>query len=116
MRLSPQSQAIIHQAVVQRLGEQAQVRWFGSRLDDAAKGGDIDLHIRVHGEVDNPIWQASLLAAPLQRQLDGRKVDVRLLVETQNTLDVDKVALAQGILRHELSAPKFERQTHPRRS
>lgn len=98
MRLSPQSQTIIHQAVVQRFGHQAQVRLFGSRLDDAAKGGDIDLHVLVQGEVDNPIWEASLLAAQLQRQLDGRKVDVRLQVDTHNTLPVDTVALSEGIL------------------
>lgn len=98
MRLSPQSQAIIHHAVVQRFGDQAQVRLFGSRLDDAAKGGDIDLHVRVLGEVSNPIWEASLLAAQLQRQLDGRKVDVRLLAATQTVLPVDTVALADGIL------------------
>ena len=98
MRLSPQSQTIIHQAVVQRFGHQAQVRLFGSRLDDAAKGGDVDLHVLVQGEVDNPIWEASLLAAHLQRQLDGRKVDVRLLDTTQDSLSVDKVALSEGIL------------------
>ncbi len=98
MRLSPQSQAIIHQTVLQRFGDRAQVRLFGSRLDDAVKGGDIDLHVRVRGEVDNPIWEASLLAAQLQRKLDGRKVDVRLLVDAQNTLPVDTVALSEGIL------------------
>lgn len=98
MRLSLQSQAIIHQAVVQRFGDHAQVRLFGSRLDDSAKGGDIDLHVRVLGEVANPIWEASLLAAQLQRQLDGRKVDVRLLDTTQDTLSVDKVALSEGVL------------------
>lgn len=98
MRLSPQSQAIIHQAVLQRFGDQAQVRLFGSRLDDAARGGDIDLHIRVPVAVSNPIWEASLLAAKLQRQLDGRKVDVRLLDATQDTLSVDKVALTEGVL------------------
>ena len=98
MRLSLQSQAIIHQAVVQRFGDLAQVRLFGSRLDDTAKGGDIDLHVRVLGEVTNPIWEASLLAAQLQRQLDGRKVDVRLLDTTQDTLSVDKVALSEGVL------------------
>jgi hypothetical protein len=48
--------------------------------------------------VDNPIWEASLLAAQLQRKLDGRKVDVRLLVDAQNTLAVDAVALTEGIL------------------
>lgn len=98
MRLSPQSQIIIHQAVVQRYGDRAQVRLFGSRLDDAAKGGDIDLHVRIQGEVSNPIWEASLLAAQLQRLLDGRKVDVRLLDKIQTTLPVDTVALSQGVL------------------
>ena len=83
---------------MQRFGDHAQVRLFGSRLDDAAKGGDIDLHVRVLGEVNNPIWEASLLSAQLQRKLDGRKVDVRLLDTTQDTLSVDKVALSEGIL------------------
>lgn len=81
-----------------RYGDRAQVRLFGSRLDDAAKGGDIDLHVRIQGEVSNPIWEASLLAAQLQRLLDGRKVDVRLLDKTQTTLPVDTVALSQGVL------------------
>jgi predicted nucleotidyltransferase len=75
MRLSPRSQAIIHQAVAQRWGDSAQVRLFGSRLDDAVKGGDVDLHIHVQVSVDKPIWEASLLSAQLQRQLDGRKAD-----------------------------------------
>jgi predicted nucleotidyltransferase len=98
MRLSQQSQTIIHQAVLRRFGDRAQVRLFGSRLDDSAKGGDIDLHVRVQGEVDNPIWEASLLAVQLQRQLDGRKVDIRLLDEMHDVLPVDEVALSQGIL------------------
>lgn len=98
MRLSPQSRAIIQQAVALRWGDLAVVRLFGSRLDDSAKGGGIDLHIQVQGKVNNPIWEASLLAAQLQRQLDGRKVDVRLLDATQNILSVDTVALSEGVL------------------
>lgn len=98
MRLSPQSQAIIQQAVALRWGDRATVRLFGSRLDDAAKGGDIDLHVHVQGEVENSIWEASLLAAQLQRQLDGRKVDVRLLVGAQSILPVDDIALSKGVL------------------
>lgn len=98
MRLSAQSQAIIQQAVLQRFGDQAQVRLFGSRLDDAVKGGDIDLHIRVQGGVDNPLWEASLLAAHLQRKLEGRKVDVRLLDAKHQILPVDLVALSEGVL------------------
>jgi predicted nucleotidyltransferase len=98
MRLSPESLAMIHKAVVLRWGDRAQVRLFGSRLDDLAKGGDIDLHVHLEGVVDNPIWEASLLAAQLQRQLDGRKVDVRLLAGNQAHLPVDEVALSQGML------------------
>lgn len=98
MRLSSQSQAIIHQAVERRWGGRAQVRVFGSRLDDMAKGGDIDLHVRVQGGVDNPIWEASSLAAQLQRLLDGRKVDIRLLDDAQALLPVDHIALSEGIL------------------
>jgi predicted nucleotidyltransferase len=98
MRLSPHSQAIIQQAVALRWGDRATVRLFGSRLDDAAKGGDIDLHVHVQGGVDNPIWEAALLAAQLQRQLDGRKVDVRLLSGAQGVLPVDDIALSEGVL------------------
>ena len=98
MRLSAQSQAIIHQAVLQRFGDRAQVRLFGSRLDDAVKGGDIDLHIRLLEGVDNPLWEASLLSAQLQRKLDGRKVDVRVLDASHPTLPVDVVALSEGVL------------------
>lgn len=98
MRLSAQSQAIIHQAVLQRFGDRAQVRLFGSRLDDTVKGGDIDLHIRLHDGVDNSLWEASLLSAQLQRKLDGRKVDVRVLDASHPALPVDLVALAEGVL------------------
>ena len=98
MRLSSRSQAIIHQAVALRWGAGAQVRLFGSRLDDTAKGGDIDLHVLVPEQVDNPIWEASLLAAQLQRLLDGRKVDVRLQDGVQASLPVDNIALSEGVL------------------
>jgi hypothetical protein len=39
-----------------------------------------------------------LLSAQLQRQLDGRKVDVRLLSGQQTRLTVDDVALSEGVL------------------
>jgi hypothetical protein len=54
--------------------------------------------VLVPEQVDNPIWEASLLAAQLQRQLDGRKVDVRLLDGVQASLPVDNIALSEGVL------------------
>ena len=54
MRLTPEAIAIIVETVKTRLGEEAQVRLFGSRLDDNAKGGDIDLHVSVNKPL--PDW------------------------------------------------------------
>jgi len=98
MRLSPESIAIIIETVKARLGDEAQVRLFGSRLDDSAKGGDIDLHVSVNKPVSDWVWEAAQLAARLERLLDGRKVDVRLIDASQQALPIDRIAMQEGIL------------------
>lgn len=88
--------------------------WLSS--GDAAKGGNIDLHLHLHlqfqGSVDHPICEASLLSAQLQRHLNGRKVDVRLLGGQQARLTVDDVALAESVL---LTSAQQRRETASRR-
>ena len=98
MRLDSHSVDTIKQRVGQLLGHDAQVRLFGSRLDDTQRGGDIDLHIRLEKALENATWQAALLSAGLQRRLDGRKVDVRIWWEGTPCLPLDRVALEQGQL------------------
>ena len=98
MRLSPEAIAIIIETVKARLGDEAQVRLFGSRLDDSAKGGDIDLHVSVNKPVSNWVWEAAQLAARLERLLDGRKVDVRLIDASQQALPIDRIAMQEGVL------------------
>ncbi|NBW69544.1 MAG: nucleotidyltransferase domain-containing protein [Betaproteobacteria bacterium] len=98
MRLSPEAIAIIIETVKARLGDEAQVRLFGSRLDDSAKGGDIDLHVSVNKPVSDWVWEAAQLAARLERLLDGRKVDVRLIDASQQALPIDRIAMQEGIL------------------
>ena len=97
MRLSPEAIAIIIETVKARLGDEAQVRLFGSRLDDSAKGGDIDLHVSVNKPVSNWVWEAAQLAARLERLLDGRKVDVRLIDASQQALPIDRIAMQEGV-------------------
>jgi len=51
MRLSEREQATI-QRVIQRevpAGARPEIRVFGSCLDDAARGGDVDLYLEVQG-------------------------------------------------------------------
>ena len=98
MRLTPEAIAIIVETVKTRLGDEAQVRLFGSRLDDSAKGGDIDLHVSVSQPLTNWVWESAQLAAKLERLLDGRKVDVRLIDASQEALPIDRIAMQERVL------------------
>lgn len=73
MRLTPQQIAIILARTRHWLGEGAHVRLFGSRTDDKAKGGDIDLLIEVP-HLPDP-WRQAQLQADLEHRL-GLSVDL----------------------------------------
>lgn len=98
MRLSSEHLRIIKQAVAVSLGDGAQVRLFGSRLDDAAKGGDVDLHISLTRPIASPVWAAAQLASRLERELGGRRVDVRLWGCNEPMLPIDQAALREGVV------------------
>jgi predicted nucleotidyltransferase len=96
MRLQPSAIEAIRDVVVAECGDAAEVRLFGSRLDDTAKGGDVDLHVVLHRDVPNPVWLAALLAGRIERRLEGRKVDVRLVTPSTVRMSVDEVAMREG--------------------
>ena len=54
MRLSQSDIDAIKTVVSENCGEGAVVRLFGSRLDDTAKGGDIDLMVELDEAVEHP--------------------------------------------------------------
>ena len=53
MRLLPQQINIIRQTVAEIAGDDAKVRLFGSRRDDKARGGDIDLALIIFSQAPN---------------------------------------------------------------
>ena len=70
---------------------------FGSRLDENARGGDVDLLVRTAAPVAGKVWLASRLAARAERLLDGRRVDV-LLIDPESRLEaIHRSALEQGV-------------------
>jgi predicted nucleotidyltransferase len=86
MRLSIKEITLIKQAVTSLLGDEGvQVILFGSRVDDDAKGGDIDLLIETQVKQANRASMASRIAASLQIQLGDQHIDI-LLVDPNTTI------------------------------
>ena len=98
MRLTDDQTKAIRQLVRQVAGERCRVRVFGSRLDDAAKGGDVDLLLELSEPVDNPAFIAARLSAKVSRILHGRKVDVLLSAPNLMRLPIHDIALKEGQL------------------
>lgn len=97
MRISPDQIRIVRQTLAEDLGASAEAVLFGSRLDDATRGGDIDLMVTLPTPVDRPALRAARLAARLERRLGGRRVDVILV--TPNTLPqpIHEIARRYGV-------------------
>ena len=98
MRLTNDQINIIRQLASQIAGSQSRVRVFGSRLDDAARGGDIDLMLELPGPVDNPALMAAQMSARVSRAMHGRKVDVLLSAPNLMHLPIHDIAFKEGQL------------------
>lgn len=98
MRLQPQQIAIIKQLTLDVFGAKAVVRLFGSRLDDDARGGDVDLHIDCSERVESPALAISRLGAACSRAMFGRKVDVVISAPGLIELPIHRVAKEEGIV------------------
>jgi predicted nucleotidyltransferase len=98
MRLTDDQILAIRQLVHQLVGNQSRVRVFGSRLDDAAHGGDLDLMLELPDPVDNPALMAAQLSAKLSRVMNGRKVDVLISAPNLLRLPIHDIAFKEGEL------------------
>jgi predicted nucleotidyltransferase len=74
------------------------VRLFGSRLDDLARGGDIDLLVECPRPVARPVWLAAQITARLQRRLGDRRIDVLVIDPATELEAVHRVAQTEGVL------------------
>ncbi len=94
MRISDRAVAILIKLAKTHFGDKVQVRLFGSRTDDEAKGGDID--IQIIAPESSYRDEISFLVA-VEQQLDER-VDLR--VQRGSNLLIDDLAIQEGILLH----------------
>ena len=98
MRLSPQEAEAIHRIARELAGPSARVRLFGSRLDDTARGGDLDLLLELPEPVDHPALLCARVAARVSRLMQGRRVDVVLAAPNLKHLPIHDIATEQGQL------------------
>lgn len=97
MRLTAAQATAIRRIVGEEAGDDVVVRLFGSRLDDNARGGDIDLLLQMPRPIESPALFSARVAARLIRALDGRHVDVVLAAPNLGTLPIHEHA-AEGVL------------------
>lgn len=98
MRLTETQTQAIRRITREVAGDGARVRVFGSRLDDSARGGDLDLLLELPEPVENPALLAARLSARVSRIMRGRKVDVVLSAPNLMRLPIHEVALREGQL------------------
>ena len=76
MRITDAEAAAIRRVTTEVAGHQAQVTLFGSRTDDALKGGAIDLWIALPELTPDKLSLALKTSARLQMLIGERKIDV----------------------------------------
>lgn len=97
MRLSPADCALIKKKIISQVGVGATVRLFGSRADDSLRGGDIDVFVELPNPVPSRLRLECALAADLEREFDGRRVDVVVAAPNLPDQPIHAIARRSGI-------------------
>ena len=97
MRLTPEQADTIRRTTAELFGPAARVRLFGSRLDDSAHGGDIDLLVETDQPVADLAQKRVLLVARLQLRLGDQPIDVLVSAPGQPGGPVHAAALREGV-------------------
>lgn len=98
MRLSPQNIAALREAIGSLAPDASAIRLFGSRLDDDARGGDVDLMIDFDHPVEHPAALSARLSVRASRAIGGRKVDIMLRAPNLTQSAIHRIAQEEGIL------------------
>jgi predicted nucleotidyltransferase len=97
MRLSLTTQTLIRDTVHEIFGKEAQVKVFGSRTNDAARGGDIDLLVELPVVMPSLARKTLQLVARLQLRIGDQPIDVLVLDPSTPRQSIHEQAASSGI-------------------
>lgn len=97
MRLTAFEADTIRDVVQRLLGASARVYLFGSRVNDDARGGDIDLYVECDTAVLNRAVATARLVSTLQRSLGDQHIDVVLVDPSTPEQPVHHAARRGGV-------------------
>jgi predicted nucleotidyltransferase len=98
MRLSSSQIEMIRHTAHLVFGDCARVTLFGSRVNDQAKGGDVDLMVEVPNIVDEPALMGARVASRVSRSMNGRRVDVILKAPNLKNQPIHEIATRTGVI------------------
>lgn len=98
MRLKPDQIEAIRQETEHFFGPGSEVWLFGSRVDDARRGGDVDLYVRPSLHAPDLLAAARFaFLASLKRRLGDRRIDLVLQRDGGEELPIHRQAREHGV-------------------
>jgi predicted nucleotidyltransferase len=97
MRLTAEQRRVIQEESAVVFGKNTRIQLFGSRLDNAKRGGDIDLYIEAEGTAADLLDRELKLYARLLRRLGDRRIDIVVHGRGQPLRPIDHHARETGI-------------------
>lgn len=97
MRLSAEYRSAIKQAALKAFGADTTVRIFGSRTDDARRGGDIDIHVETAPEMADFDHEVRFRAL-VWKLTDESQIDVVVAARGAKLRWIDRAAMREGVL------------------
>lgn len=97
MRLRQDEVRVIREEVLRVFGDRAAVRLFGSRADDDARGGDIDLYIEAPGNETAGRHRERELRHSLMTRLGDQRIDIVTAPPGGQGRPIDITAQTEGI-------------------
>lgn len=97
MRLTDLTVSVIRHLVRQHFGDKANVYLFGSRVDDAKRGGDIDLYVDIAETLDDKAGAVLRFNATLQAALGEQRIDVIVRDGATRPLPIHEQAKRTGV-------------------